>query len=272
MIGNTRRKLRYNPDLAEKLTKEFEEEERMKLLENKIEPKKAAAKTTSKENSEFSIEERDDRYVISPIEYRNGIYEVSWSKELLDGRDSHNQDGWIKILENSKWSMPSYPLCHATFAALFLEKDGPLKDKIQDIQYLFSVHFWPSQHWITTSTRIEYMPYGKDKIIHDYGFPSEWKLDADIVGTQGYIDGDFIDANCIEALFGTRDVGEVEKVYEWVSGKKPYLYRLNKRPINTKDVRALEFCFHDHDWFGINLLGDIGFYRPTCGVVLRRIK
>jgi len=278
MIGNTRRKLRYNPDLVKVVVKEFEEEKRRKLLENKLEPKKAAAKTTAKSNLEFSIEELDDRYVISPISYHNGLYEVSWSRELLDGGNSYAQDEWLEILEEGEWSLAPCPLYHATLTALYYEKDGTQKDKIENFRNLFTDNL--KDNWIVTGTTILYTLSKKDIVFH-YDPIGDLELDVNIFGAPGFISRSIAatgQVESIEALFGTRDVGEVEKVYEWVSGKKPYLSVLDKITDETKEEMANKMAiyplgFHlDHDRLGIYV--DVTPEMAWCarGVVLQEIS
>jgi len=244
-------------------------EEERKKLEPEI--KRAAAKTTANSNLEFSIKELDDRYVISPISYHNGIYKVSWSRDLLDGGKAYTQENWMEFLQenNSKWSLASGPLYHATIATLFREKDGHYQEEIENLRNMFSEDF--KEDWMTTSTRIEYSRCKLDKVIHDYGFSGQWELDAGIVGADGYVNGSFADIDCIEAILGTRDLAEAEKAYEWVSGKKPYLWRLNQKH-GTKGMRALVLGVSNFNRFFIGAYYFIYFNRPARGVVCREIS
>ena len=90
---------------------------------------------------EFTIEKEKDRYVISPIKYHDGAYEVSWSRELLDDGNNHTQDGWIENLKDSEWSLPSGPLYSATFKALDQNKDGNNKELIKKLRTSFKEDF-----------------------------------------------------------------------------------------------------------------------------------
>ncbi|MBI2564477.1 hypothetical protein HYV79_00615, partial [Candidatus Woesearchaeota archaeon] len=50
---------------------------------------KPATKTSNTRN--FSIEEREDSYVLHSVEYADEVCDFTWTKELLDGGNTHTQ-------------------------------------------------------------------------------------------------------------------------------------------------------------------------------------
>ena len=222
----------------------------------------------NKNVSDFMIEEQEDRYVISPVKYKNELYEVSWSRELLDSGNYNTQDEWIEILKDSEWWLPSGPLYHATIDALSQNKEGQYSKLINNFRLMFRKDF--IDHWFMTSTRIEFRPQGMDKVIHDYGISSEFELDTDIIGSSDWINAQSGFENTIEALLGTSDLAEVEGSYEWVSGKKPHLWRPYQKPPKKEEVRALVLGVYGNVWFDINA-DDVVINWPARGVVRRKI-
>ena len=110
--------------------------EKKKSIENTVKET-----TASKSKCDFAIEELEDRYVISPIKYHDGLYEVSWSRELLDSGNNYNKDEWIENLKDSEWCLPSGPLYYATLKALYQNKDGNNKELIKKLRTSFKEDF-----------------------------------------------------------------------------------------------------------------------------------
>ena len=213
----------------------------------------------------FSIQ-LNDRFIISPIEYHNGFYAVACSTELLDGGEMHTQDDWIEYSQGSGWSLPSGPMYHATLAALYRERDGIEKESIKKIKELFKKDF--ANYSMMTSTRIEYSKSGLDKVVHDLGLSDSYELKNLVAGPWCFVNDNSCFDNTIDALLGTKDLDEVEQVYEWVSGKKPYFWRLNNP---DKKERVLVLGFGSHS-FGIGAYVDIDGCEPARGVVRRKIS
>ena len=89
-----------------------------------------------------------------------------------------------------------------------------------------------------TSTRVKYAASGLDSVIHNYKQVDTIK--ACIHGAQNWVTPQSGFEDSIEALLGTRDLTQLEKVFLWASGKKPYLWRLEKHPAKD-ELRALVF-------------------------------
>jgi hypothetical protein len=124
-----------------------------------------------------------------------------------------------------------------------------------------------------TSTRVAYKPRGKDVVTHDLGYATKRDIKEKMVGKDDYIKAGCGFEDAIEVLLGTRKLSEVEQVYEWVSGKKPYLYRINQTP--TEEVlRAVVLGLDDDSRFNINANISINADRPArgCDLVGQKIS
>lgn len=220
-----------------------------------------ATPQTTVQSTGFSIEELEDRFVLNGVHYRNGIYTIEWSKQLLDNGEAHTQDEWLKTLKGGEWSLADAPLNQATMTALYEHKDDPNKDLaklVRAIQKMLKKDF--EDNWMITGSRVVYRPEGNDKVIHNYATSEEYAVEANIVGPDGF-NKDAEDA--LEALLDTKDIKKVKQVIKWTSGKKPYLCRLNTKP--EQDVERVVVL-------GVGSIGrfiivaDFNIGRPARGV------
>ena len=240
-----------------------------KMTDPKALPKKADDYVLHNPSiSEFKIKELENSFAISPLKLHDGLYRVEWSKELLDEDKRHTQDEWNLILQGSEWSLPSGQLYCATLEALYRNKDGNYKTVIEKLNGIFSNDF--ANHFMITSTRIKYPAVGLDEIIHDYGSASKYEIQIDFVGNNGIVNSESGFEDPIESLLGTGDLTEVEEVFEWVSGRKPYLWRLGGKPKN--DTMLTLLLGGDNVRFSIDAVGRIGNVRPARGVVRSKIS
>ena len=214
---------------------------------------------------QFKIEEQSDRYLLSPISYNNGVYQVGLSKKLLDNESTHTQEEWTNLLQNTEWRLPSGPLMLGIMTALYNERTGAHADAIKKIQKLLRKDF--KDNWMTTGTRIKYNASGIDEVIHEYNTPDEYTVEADIVGPQDWVTPTSGFEDSIDTLVGMRDLALLEKVSQWGSVKKPYLWRYTNK---VDDVWALVLGVYDDDGFIINASGvGINYDRPARGVAAR---
>lgn len=92
-------------------------------------------------------------------------------------------------------------------------------------------------NWMMTGTRAQYNPEGtQDVLIHNWRTVArEIRLGVNLTGADGWL-ADLPDAaQLTTAYFGTDDVRDVVAVIEAVSGKKPYVWRLNEKPKQTQE-------------------------------------
>ncbi len=227
-----------------------------------------ATKTTLEQrtkNDSFYIEEAADRYRLHGVHSNGRIYDIDWSKKLLDNGNQHTQDEWAELLQNQEFQLPSTRIYHATCSMLYQHKDDTQSGLVKKIRAKFKKDF--KDYWMTTSTRIQYNQSDPDKVLHDYKIAGETSLDMTFVGPDGYVaDNSFEDE--MEALFDARDGAEMDAIYSWISGKKSYLWRLNSRPAQPTECAVVLGISNYGDWFDFGADGYIGDLGPARGVVV----
>ncbi len=232
----------------------------------------------------FKIESLPDRYRIHEVPYQNGLYVVDWSKEFQ--RNWH----WQFVQPADKWKIPDLQLYHATLSTLYRQRKHAVKEQkelVEELRQLFKTDFVRRAipYGMMTSTRIKYAAQGPDTVVHDWGYPSARYHHLALVGPDALINASSGLERQMEVLLGSRDLAKIEKVYEWISGKKLHLWRLHSAPaqddrVIVRDVRFLwrsfqykvEYYYRVEDKFGINCLGrdeDSWSYR---GVDVTRVR
>ena len=217
----------------------------------------------------FTVSEEADRLVVAPIEYRRELYRVSWSKYLLDNGQSHTQDQWRTLLHGGEWSLPDGALYYATLSALYQNRQGSHKEGIKKIQRSFRKDF--RNDWMMTSTHITYAARGLDTIVHEYKQPGNYTVKARVNGPNEWVTPQSGFEESIDALLGTRNLAQLEKIFQWVSSKKPHLWRLINPPTKNEQ-RALVLGVNDYGRFIINANDSITNGRPARGVVAQKIS
>ncbi|NQU78537.1 hypothetical protein HQ545_02085 [Candidatus Woesearchaeota archaeon] len=238
--------------------------------------KEDAVKRRKDLDGKFNIEELDDRYRFHNLEYRDGIYTVDWSKELLDGGNSHTQEEWTGIVKDNEFGIPSAPLYHATIKLLYENQDHPVaeqQDLVQVVREVFQKDF--TDYYMMTSTRIKYSGKKKkqqpDVVTHDWNTPQARITEGSFVGPNGYVKPGCGFDDVIQAVLESNDTQLIEEAYEWIGKetKKPYLYRINNTPDNDVE-RAVVLGVVVNNRFNINDIIDVS--RPVRGVVTQRKK
>ena len=212
-------------------------------------------------NEEFSIQEDNEFYTIKGIKYEGQIVTINWDKELLDNGESHTQDEWITLTDK----LPDIAVYHATLSALLAHKKGPCAELVQKVKKMFKKDF-DDKDYIMTSTRMKYKPKSKDEIIHNYGSQQPRIAKIDFTGPEAWIDDKSGLEKQMEALLGTSDLKEIEKVYSWF-GDKPYLWRLNAKPEQTTQGAVVLGRYIGSNGFYI-FCNDYIFIRPARGAVI----
>ena len=216
----------------------------------------------------FQIESLADRYRLHHVPYNNDLYVVDWSKELLENGATKTQRDWIAATQSTEWKIPNLQLYHATLATLYRHKDHAAKEQqklVKELQQVFKTDFAPDKPYMTTSTRIQYAASGFDNVTHYFGYPFAQKHSLALVGQNGYVDSSSGMEAQMEVLLGSCDVAEIKKVYKWVSGKKPYLWRLEQAPAQDEEQAVVLGCYS----YRFNIYCDGGFdiSWPSRGVV-----
>ena len=224
--------------------------------------------------ADFHIENLSDRYRMHQVQYHNSIYVVDWSKELLERGKSKTQQEWMTATQGSEWKVPNLQLYHATLRTLYQHREHPVKEQnkmVEVLRQMFKTDFEPAKPYMMTSTRIKYTARADDIVTHDVGYATARKLTVSLVGLNAWINASSGLEKQMDALLGSRDLAEIETVYEWINGKKPYFYMFNQRPKQDKERAAVLGC--DDDRFNISdydvvVIGD----GPSRGVVVSALK
>lgn len=210
-----------------------EEGELLALEENLIEK---AEKIQEQIETGFRIEETPMVFTIYGVEYLGKKVIVSWYKNLMDGGNIHTQNEWIRRKENS----PDIALYHATFVALYENRTGPYVVSVERIRKMFKKDF--EDEWMMTSTRIKYDNEGEDEIIHDYKNKNEYVVKAYVKGHSSFIESGDVSLELLNSLLGSRNKNEIVKVYTWLMEIKPFLFRLERKPMRTTERAVVLGC------------------------------
>ncbi|MBI4149555.1 hypothetical protein HY491_03845, partial [Candidatus Woesearchaeota archaeon] len=219
----------------------------------------------------FCITEQNDRYTLHNVPYGNHLWAFSWSKKLLDGGKSHTQDNWVTLTKDAAFRLASGPVYAASMMALSGSRNAPdaqQQELGERVRQMFAGDFATDKLYQLTSTRVRYAAAGQDMVVHGHGYPDPATVNAVIVGQDREPEAG--DAAALDALLGTRDVQRFAQAVEWITGKRPYLYRFNSPP--TKDVeRVLRLGCYANGFY-VYAYGVVNDEWPARGVVAQREK
>ncbi len=218
---------------------------------DKKEPEKPATNMTTR----FSLEDLTDFWRINGVNYRNQIGQVDLGKAVLpsktqDKHASFSQDA----ISKGQLYVGNTQLYHSLFTILFQNKDNPqFKDKIEETRQFLQESM--KNYWLMTLSRIKYTKSGKDLVIHNYGLQDKFEIQENIVGPDGYIT-QINPQNELKSILGSNDVNEINQVYNWITKKDLYLWRLNNKPkendervvrLGSDSDMAILYCDWDPD-------------------------
>ena len=196
------------------------------------EPKTNNPITTSTGSTDFSLEDLTDFYRINGVNYRNEAYQVDLKKDLLENKAQKTQDEWIgytkNAMQNNEFYVGDMPLYHSLFQTLFKNKDNAqFKDNIEEARKF--LHKMCKSDWFVTLSRIKYKTQGKDIITHNYGLQDKIEIQEDIIGDDGFI-SQLNPQKELKAVLGSDNINKINQVYNWISEKEAYIWRLNDKP------------------------------------------
>ena len=221
----------------------------------------------------FLIEELADRYRIHNVTYQREVYVFDWSKELLEGGANHEQKEWVRKTldsdwqkENGVWRLAPSTAYHSTIIALYNNQnhsDQTQKTLVEKVRQVFRVDF---TKWPVTSSRVKYakkktIGNPKDTVTHNLGYNDAHTTEAVLIGDDKYVDNACQEET--KALFDSDSIPEIINAYEWISGQKPYLYRINSRD-NQEKERAVVLGLDVYS-FDINIFNNINLNGPARG-------
>ena len=100
--------------------------------------------------------------------------------------------------------------------------------------------------------------------MHSPGYATAREMRVSLVGPNAQINASSGLEEQMDALLGSRDLAKIETIYEWISGKKPYLYRFTQKPARDEEQAAVLCCYDGRFGIGCYYVGSGG---PSRGVV-----
>ena len=183
---------------------------------------------TPKQNTAFG--NSDGFWTIEGVSYRGQTHTVDLLKTLLDNGANKTQDEWVEYTKTQKQNNGFYtgdfPLYNSLFTALYERRNEKIAEEIREF---LKEQF--KKNWLTTLTRIKYMPKGLDEIIHNYNLPDQYIINETIIGPDGYLKNAETNAQpALNAVLGSKKTDEIDEIYKWITGKDTYIWRLNNKP------------------------------------------
>lgn len=196
-------------------------------------------------HSDFGIEKvvRTSFYRVHgvPVGKEGKLYTVELQTDLLDNGAIRTQDQWAQFskaeLSDGRYSYLSLPQSRGLFHALRVNKDHPKAGSmIHEItDFLKQIH---RKNYLITSSKVDYMPSGKDVVTHEYGLEGEHQVKAGILGPDEQIIKT-ADPQGYKALFETNDdITEINEDFKYINGTNAWAWKVNLRP-NLKDTRVV---------------------------------
>jgi len=250
------------PSRAQQIKKE-RMEKLIRSLEESL--KKPEGKTSEEKKDEQEISEissEKDYWTISGVNYRNQTCEVNLLKTLLDNGTARTQDEWAEYSRQAKqkndFYVGDFPLYHALFRAMYNARNS---DETEQARAFLKKQF--EEKWLTSLTRIKYMPQGKDIIIHNYGLKDKIEIPENFIGKDEWVK-DSSTSEIYNSLLGSNNIQEINEVYKWIANVPAYLWRVNSKP-NSIDERVARFGA-DSDRVNLDCYGSPQYVNPSLGV------
>jgi len=191
--------------------------------------------TTSSEDLEDKVGESriitsDDYWTIQNVNYQGKIQSMDLSKELLPRREFNDLMEYVKKAKVEDFIAISMRDTYSLFKAVYESKDKSkeeirsfLKKKMKDSQLNTTTTIQYNKQSIFSSRNV-------DEIIHDYNLPNVDNIPQKFIGPNEFVK----DSNEIDLygnLLGSKDVNEINTVFNWITGKDLKMLRLNYKGI-----------------------------------------
>jgi len=249
-----------------------------------------ATETETASPGRFSIDRFADRYVLNNLSepFTSNHYTLELSHDLFDGGKYHSLPEWtstpsLRSANGRTWGLLS---CPDYFSIMFaLEQHQNVSGQqamIKEVKEFLNADF-RLPRYLTTRSIVRYgagqtpsgivgklknrLP-GIDAAIHDYGVPNAPERKEALVGPNCWVESGKGLEDGLYALTGTRDVAAIVRAAEFVTGVKPYWFRLNTTPSQNEE-RALVLGVDNDGRFNIDA-DVIGDGRPARGVAVRK--
>ena len=222
----------------------------------------------------FSVQELSDRIVVGPVMVYNELYRVSVWKTRLDGDNKRSQDDWLTYLKNRPEQLASGPMQLGLLAALHQEREGQYKEPIERMRLMLRPDYDASIEpgvRVATSTRVLYANKSQniDRVIHEYHLPGAFPKEVTLFGPDGQLVPGCGYEAASEALTSIKDLARLGQITQWLTGKNPWLYRMNS---HTEKEQQRALVLGGGDGFDVGAGNGIDGGRPARGWQWQKIS
>ncbi len=195
------------------------------------------------------IGEDETSYALYNVLWKDSHVIVQLSKNPFDQGKAKSLVQWRELTNPQKWKLPSAGLLFAIYNAFYYSPSE--EDTYKKIKAMLADDL---RHGQSTDTMGVYQEKGPDSINHDGSLSGrlvhwEEKIQLDLHRDSAWINKNTPLEDVIYALFGVGDLEEVKNTFHWLTGKKPYLWLINKKDRSGER-------FKGHVDFTMRLYGD----------------
>ncbi len=229
MIGDRGdwKKIPQDSDLIDKLNREADKQPKSPIPTTQPAPQ-------AHPSAPANVSSAQDYWSIL-VNYKNRICTIDLAKSLLDNGSAKTQVDWAeyrKLAEpKGEFYTGDMPLYFSVLLA-FSKANG--KDAEEAKEFLKSQM---RTRWLITLTRIKYNLKGSDEVIHNFGTNQEYNVQTKFVGREEWIKNSK-DTSYLEALLGTKDIPQINSVFQAINGTDAYIYRVSSKPKKTDEYVA----------------------------------
>ena len=252
-------KRKLSNDSAGDLKKILEAMKSYKPSKADVEEPPTTTATTSSGGLESRIITSDDYWTIQNVNYQGKIQSMDLSKELLPRREFNDLMEYVKKAKVEDFIAISMRDTYSLFKAVYESKD---KSKEEIRSFLKGSM---ENNWLKITTVIQHRLSGKDQIIHDYSLPNQEIINQRFVGPDELVK-DSNDFELYNHLLGSKNVNEINEIFNWITGKDLRIYRFNF----IKDDFFRVGCLHLSDYSGLFFNNLIHHNIPSLGVRLHK--
>ncbi|MBI4451071.1 hypothetical protein HY642_03790 [Candidatus Woesearchaeota archaeon] len=246
---------KYDPNLAERLNKEADEEARE---ERKGSREAAPRPAPVHDDLNFRVQDHKEFWRVNGVSFKKNIYTVDLLKQPLNGGRRMKPGQWMQLAgeaDSDAFTMASAPMHHALFTALNRNHNASqYSNFLNQYNTIVSIRCFLAcelYDGVYTHTCVGYSQAGPpDSIFHDFGMPTQRRITTTMTGQPGAIKYTQ-DAAAIKALLGTNNLSEVNDIYSWIiqahpiytsiTPGDPWFHRLEARPAITTE-RQVALC------------------------------
>ncbi|MEK6829331.1 MAG: hypothetical protein AABY15_04325 [Nanoarchaeota archaeon] len=221
------------------------------LEKSKVETPQIIQTPTIDNNLEF--------WTIPNVNYRGNTQSYELSKNLLPAKtQSQFASDYQTAITNNQFHSADMRLYHAIFNEVYNQRNSPDSEEIRAF-----LNESLRNNWLTTLTRIQYQPKGKDIVIHNYNTSDEYKLEEKIVGPDRSIEQS--DDSALKTLTGMESA-KLNQIYQWINNTNGFIWRVNSKPnnieervarLNADSVRFNLYCY----WYPDGASASLGVRR-----------